>query len=278
MRIYISADIEGIAGVTNLAQLNSLGFEYGLARQWMTREVVAAAEACHNAGATEVVVADGHGNGQNLLLDELPDYVRTVRSWPRPLLQMEGIQHGSFAAALLVGHHAQATAAGGLLAHTMHWGCMADVRLNGVSQSETMMCALLAAEFGVPTIFCSGDDVYVDHAREFLGDIECVITKRSLGYTSVDTVKPSVSCGLVRAGVARALARLPAASVPTLPDSYTLEVEFKHRLQAELWAYLPWVRRSGPAAFAVDLRSMQEVTKVLGFVSFYQPVGLPAFN
>lgn len=274
MRIYISADIEGVAGITGQPQLNSTGFEWPLARQWMTREVVAAAEACRDAGATEVVVSDGHGNAQNLLLDEMPDYVSTIRSWPRPLMQMEGIERGPYAAVAFIGHHTSAAADRGVLSHTIHWKCIDDIRINGVSQSETTLNATLAAEFGVPTIFCSGDDAYVKHVRERLGDVECVETKKALGYTSVETLKPAVASALIKKGMARGLARLGTQRLPALPDRFELEVQFQHRIQAEMLEYLPWVRRSGARAVTVDLPSMAATARFLSFVTLYQASGI----
>ncbi len=86
MRIYISADIEGVAGVAGADQTTTRGSEFSLARKWMTREVIAAAQAVRDAGAEQVVVADGHGTAQNILIDELPDYVRLIRAWPRHAL------------------------------------------------------------------------------------------------------------------------------------------------------------------------------------------------
>ena len=91
MKIYISADMEGVAGVVTDAQLGPEGFEYQRFREFMTAEVVAAIDAARMAGATEILVSDSHGNGQNLLIEKLPDDVMIVRSWPRELGMMEGI-------------------------------------------------------------------------------------------------------------------------------------------------------------------------------------------
>ena len=101
MKIYISADMEGVAGVVGQEQLTTQGFEYHQFREFMTAEVGAAIEAARNAGAIEFVVSDSHGNGQNLLMDKLPQDIQLVRSWPRPLCMMEGIDD-SFDAAFFI--------------------------------------------------------------------------------------------------------------------------------------------------------------------------------
>ena len=107
-KVYISADIEGIGGVVNEAHLGPGGSEYEKAREWMTKETVAAATAALEAGATAVVISDSHGNGLNIMPDELPANCTLVRSWPRELGMMCGLD-SSFSCALLVGYHRKYT-------------------------------------------------------------------------------------------------------------------------------------------------------------------------
>ena len=99
VKIYISADMEGVTGAVTNEQLGPEGFEYQRFRQFFTDEVIAAIEGAREAGADEFVVSDSHGNGQNLLIDQLPDNIQIVRSWPRPLGMMQGIDD-TFSAAI----------------------------------------------------------------------------------------------------------------------------------------------------------------------------------
>src|SRR5437879_5654230 len=92
-KIFISVDMEGITGVVEPAQLGPEGFEYQRAREWMTAEVNAAIQAVRDAGPAEIVVCDSHGNGQSLLIDKVPDDVRIVRGFPRPLEMMQGLDN-----------------------------------------------------------------------------------------------------------------------------------------------------------------------------------------
>ena len=108
MRLSISADIDGVAGVVTFHQTGPKGFEYERARRWMTNEVVAACHAARDCGVTDIVVSDSHGSGENLLLEEFPEGVQIVRSWPRPLAMMQGVETGPFVAAFLLGYHAGA--------------------------------------------------------------------------------------------------------------------------------------------------------------------------
>ena len=105
LKVHISVDMEGVAGAVTGDQLGPTGFEYGRFREFMTREAVAAVTAAREAGATEIVVADSHGNGENLLIEQFPADVRVVRSWPRKLSMMAGVDE-TVDAAMFIGYHA----------------------------------------------------------------------------------------------------------------------------------------------------------------------------
>ena len=146
LKVYISADMEGVVGVVTGDQLGPTGFEYGRFREFMTREVVAAIEAARTAGASEILVSDSHGNGENLLIEMFPQDITVVRSWPRPLMMMEGIDE-SFDAAILLGYHASTHNPEGVRAHTISSARLADVRLNGRSVPEAGLSAAIAGHF-----------------------------------------------------------------------------------------------------------------------------------
>jgi D-amino peptidase len=277
MRIYISADIEGVAGVTHLPTTGPGRFEWDLGRKWMTEEVLAAMDGAIAAGATEFVVADGHGSAHNLLVDRLPPTARIVRSWPRPLLQMQGIEDGPVAAAVFIGHHASAVSSHGLLSHTFT-GAFSDIRLNGVSQSETSLNALVAAQFGVPLVFTSGDEDYIRHCEAVLPRLETVVTKRCVGFTSANHLHPAASCAAIRAGVERALGQLATARPAPLPETFRVETDFRDRSQPEMLEYLPWVRRTGPFTVAAEFPDPVAMMKYLAFLSFYRSEGIPRYG
>lgn len=242
-RLYISADIEGIAGVVSLEQLMPSGFEYQQAREWMTAEVVAACEAAFQAGVEEVVVSDSHGNGQNLLLDKMPNNVQVVRSWPRPLCMMEGIQEGNYVAAILIGYHSGASDLRGVLAHTLTGSGISEVRINGQVASETVISAATAAHFGVPVIMVSGDHAYVEHAKDVLPAVEGVVTKWAVSFTSARMLLPQVAQQKIAEGVTSAFARLAEFKVQRLSDRIEVDVRCAKRSAAELLDYLPNVER-----------------------------------
>jgi len=277
MRIFLSADLEGVAGIAHFPSTGPGRFDYESGKRWMTQEVVAACDAALAAGATEILVTDGHGAAHNIQFDDLPDAARLVRSWPRPLIQMQGIDDGHFDAVVLVGHHSHAQSRDGILSHTFV-GAFRDVRLNGVSQSETTFNALLAAHYGVPVVFSSGDEAYIAHVREALPGCETVVTKKVCGLTSIDSLKPAVSQRLIREGVSRALARLNTFKPIPLPEFFELEIDFTDRSQPEMWEWLPWCQRVGPFTIRWQLRDMPELMRVIGFAAFYQSHGIPRYG
>src|SRR6201993_4244842 len=160
LKVYISVDMEGIAGVVTADQLGPGGFEYERFRRFMTDEAVAAVRGAQAAGATEVVVSDSHGNGESLLIELFPKDVRIVRSWPRHGEMMAGLD-SSFAAALFVGYHASTTNPKGVRAHTISSAHFTRVGLNGTAVTEAELNAAYAGALGVPVVFISGDDVAV---------------------------------------------------------------------------------------------------------------------
>jgi len=271
MKIYISADIEGIAGVINRDQGGPDGFEYDKGREWMTGEVRVACEAAQDRGATDIVISDSHGNAQNLLMDALPESVRVVRSWPRPLGMMQGLEEGGFDAAMLIGYHAGSTNKGGLMAHTLYGTVVHEVRINGQVASETLISAGIAGHFGVPVIFVSGDDVYVEETRGLLDDFEAVITKTSYGTLSGSTLTPARARDLIHQKVGEALDRLGDFKPLSFAGSIALQVDFKHRLPAEMLDYLPIVQRISAYTVEYQATDMLDVSRFLSFVTFYEP-------
>ena len=241
-KLFISVDMEGITGVVQPAQLGTSGFEYGQAREWMTGEVRAAIEAARAAGVTEFVVCDAHGNAQNLLIDKLPDDVRVVRGFPRPLEMMEGID-GSFDGVVLIGYHASEWNVNAVRSHTVSSGKLLGIKLNGNFVMEAVFNAAIAGHFGVPVLFISGDRVAVDELHRTLPQVEGVVVKEPTGFHSAITVTPARGRQLIADGITRAIRKAGQLKPYALSTPITLEVGFKFTPDAERAAYIPGVAR-----------------------------------
>lgn len=274
LKVYISADMEGVVGAVTSDQLGPSGFEYGRFRQFMTAEVNAAIEAAREAGATEIVVSDSHGNGLNLLLEELPTDILVVRSWPRPLMMMQGIDE-TFDAAIFLGYHASTTNTRGVRAHTMSSANLTAVRLNGVDMPEAGVNAAIAGHFGVPVVMISGDDAIVEEAQGLLGDIEGAVVKWSYGFHSAITMMPQAAYELIGERVAAGLARRGELTPYRLDGPVRLEVAFKNYMPVELLGYLPGVDRLDSHTIGFTGRDMLEVSSFLEFIMSYSASATP---
>jgi D-amino peptidase len=268
LKVYISVDMEGVAGVVTADQLGPGGFEYERFRHFMTNETLAAVRAANEAGAGEIVVSDSHGNGENLLIEEFPMNVRIVRSWPRHGGMMAGLDP-SFSAAILIGYHASTTNPKGVRAHTFSSAHYARVALNGNAVTEGEYNAAFAGAKGVPVIFVSGDDAAVEEIKSRLGNIESVETKKSLGFHSEETLTPATSCDEIYAGVKAAFARIHDFKPYVIKTPVTLEITFKNYTPAELLSYLRSVQRVDSHTIRFVGKDMDEVDDFEEFVGNY---------
>jgi D-amino peptidase len=269
LKIYISVDMEGIAGVVSPDQLGPAGFEYPRFREFMTGEALAAVNAAKEAGATEVVVSDSHGNGENLLIEKFPADVRVVRSWPRPLMMMQGID-STFDAALFIGYHSSTTNLAGVRAHTMSSARLTAIELNHISMPEAGVNAAIAGYFGVPIVFLSGDDVATAEAKALLGDLETAAVKTAISFHAATTMTPEAAQTLIGQKVKAAFARRRDFKPYVLRAPIQLDLTFKSYRPVELLGYLPFVKRTTSHTVQIT-GSILDISKFLEFATNYSP-------
>jgi D-amino peptidase len=269
LKVFISVDMEGIAGVVTADQLGPTGFEYERARHFMTNETLAAVRAAKSAGATDIVIADSHGNAESLLIDEFPRDVRIVRSFPRHAGMQAGLD-SSFQAVLFIGYHASASSPAGVRAHSFSSATFTRVALNGRDVSEGELGAALAGSYGVPVVFMSGDDVAGAELRAAIGNIVTVETKQALGFHSALTLTPAESAARIEAGVRAALARLHEFKPYVLPTPVMLELSYKNYAPAELIGFLHGVERVGSRTIRYSAQSVAEAEDFITFATDYR--------
>ena len=193
MRVFISVDMEGATGVCHREHLLPGGDDYQHARGWLTGDVNAAVRGAFDSGASDVLVADGHGTMRNILLHDLDPRARllTGPAQPnnRPLAQLGALGPDTFDAAMLVGHHTRAGTPGGLLAHTWIGMVVQEIRLNGLPASESMLNMAVLGHYGIPVVMACGADDYCRQMREDFGDtIALAEVKQALGPTAICTL------------------------------------------------------------------------------------------
>src|SRR5881396_373890 len=247
MRVYISVDMEGIAGVVHESQTDpttpAFAAEYGRFRRLMTAEANAAVEGAVAAGATGVVVNDSHWHMRNLLAEELHQAAELVSGDPKPRSMVQGIDGGGFDAALFIGYHARAGTRNAILDHT-YADRIHEVRLNGRPVGELGINAGFAGVTGVPVALVSGDAALAAEAKDLLGeDIATVVVKQAVGRQAAQSVAPAVACRMIREGVTAALKRRRRPFV--LGSPVTIEVDFALTSHADVAQLCPGATRTG---------------------------------
>ena len=265
VRVYISVDMEGIAGVVHEAQTDpsdpACAAEYARFRRLMTAEANAAVEGAVAAGATRVLVNDSHWFMRNLLAEELHQAAELVAGDPKPRSMVQGIDEPEgFDAALFVGYHARAGTRNAILDHT-YADRIYEVRLNGKPVGELGINAALAGVSGVPVALVSGDSALAAEAKDLLGDgVSTVIVKEAVSRHAARSVAPAVACRMIRDEATRALQRKHAPFV--LPAPIALEVDFAQTIHADMAALCPGATRTAGRTVAFSHADYREVFRV----------------
>jgi D-amino peptidase len=223
-----------------------------------------------DAGATQIVVSDSHGNGQNLLIDKFPPDVTIIRSWPRPLMMMEGID-SSYDAAVFVGYHASTTNPAGVRAHTISSAHLAAVELNGTAMPESGINAAIAGYFGVPVVAISGDNIAVGEAQSLIGNMEGAVVKHAISFHAAATMTPEAAQQLVRQKVKTGVQRRASLKPYVLRAPVRLDVTFKNYTPAEMLSFLPSVQRTSSHAIRFEGKDILQVSRFLEFINTYNP-------
>jgi D-amino peptidase len=247
MRIFISADMEGVAGITAEEQTNPVGQpEYAYSCRLMTGEVRAACEGAKDAGATEILVNDSHWSMRNIIHEELPADVRLIRGSAKPLSMNQGVD-AKIDLAAFVGYHASGGTQDAVLDHTYTDATLYEVRINGEACSEARINAAVAGCYGVPVVFISGDQNACADARSFLPWVEAVAVKQAIGRFAAASMSPEQARSAIRAGIGKGIRE--AASRGAKPYAFTspvtLEITFTYTSKADVASLLPGAERTG---------------------------------
>lgn len=257
MRVYISADIEGVAGVVSPAQCQAGHAEYEKARVLMTQEVNAVVEGLLQGGATEILVNDSHGPMTNLLPDMLHPAADVILGKPKPINMACGLD-GGFDLFCMIGHHSRA-GGGGVLAHTTNGFAFHEIRVNGVPCGEPAIYGAYAAELGIPVGLVSGDDLTRDENKPLFPDAEFAVVKHAIGQRAARQLSVERARALLRKAACVAASRQDR-SPPKRPEGpFQVEFVMSKAVLADQFEVLPPATRIDPMTIAFDCGSMAEV-------------------
>jgi D-amino peptidase len=234
--------MEGTAGVVDWEQCVGDGIEAQAGRELLLGEVNAAIDGALAAGASHILVNDGHSVMRNLAPDRLHGDARMISGWHRPVDMMEGID-ASYDACLLVSYHASMGAELGNMSHSFNPHAVSEARLNGVAVGESVINSLVAAHYGVPVVLVTGDQTGCEETVEVLPRITTAVVKDSITRSTANNLHPRVACELIRETAQSSIR--DRASVPTrpFPMPSTLEITWRTPDMAEMATWIEDVER-----------------------------------
>jgi len=244
MKIYISSDMEGTAGVVDWTQCIAGNPEYGYYRQLLQNEVNASIEGAMAAGATEFLVNDSHSAMQNLMPATLAGNARYLSGKHKPLYMMQGLD-SSFDAIFFVSYHGSMSSDSSVLSHTYNPRAIADIKLNGKIVSEAGLNCLVAQHYGVPVALVTGDETTRVETEVWSPDVRAAVVKESVSRLAANSMHPVAACELIKSKAAEALTNLSAIRKPEIVLPATIEISFHNGDFAEQATWIPGTIRTG---------------------------------
>ena len=250
MKIWMSFDMEGVAGIVDWDQCRPTGgARYETGCQLMLDEVNAAIEGAVAGGATEIVLNDSHGTMANLDPRRIAGGASYISGRHKPRYMMQGLDE-TFDAAFLVGYHGSISGRPSTLSHTYNPEVFSAARVNGELVGESGINALVAAHYGVPIALVTGDAATGQESEWFAPEAERVVVKESITRYAASNLHPEVARRLIREGAERAVQRLGAMGAPRFGRPVRVEIDFLTADMAEMAAWIGGVERRGARTVA----------------------------
>jgi D-amino peptidase len=263
MKVFISVDIEGITGVTAWSETELGNNDYIQFAEQMTKETIAACEGAIAMGAKEILIKDAHDSARNIDITKIPKCAKLSRGWTSTPDSMVAGLDETFDAAIFIGYHSGAGYDGSPLAHTMNTDNN-YMKVNGELASEFVINSYLAANYGVPVVFLSGDKMLCETAKKFNKNIETVAVKEGVGGATI-SMNPELSCELIREGVKNALKHISACKID-IPEKFEVEVNYKEHNRAKRASYFPGVTQTGPHTVTYTAGNVNEFSITRMFI------------
>ncbi|MGM9987823.1 MAG: M55 family metallopeptidase [Bacillaceae bacterium] len=264
MKIYISVDIEGIAGTTHWNETEKNLSDWSPFAKQMTDELLAAIKGAKKAGATEIIVKDAHDSGRNIDISRLPEKVKLIRGWSGdPLCMITGLDE-SYDAVLFIGYHSAGGKEGNPLAHTL--STVGDIKINGEYASEFLIHTYAAALFNVPVAFISGDNSLMNEVREVNEYITTLPTKEGIGAATINK-SPNQVIRQTKELVYKALSGDLTKNKVEIPEKFEVEIIYKDQGKAYRNAYYPGAILQSPKTVRYEETNYYEVLRMLNFLT-----------
>ncbi len=264
LKIYISADIEGVTGVTHWDETLKKENEYKEFAHQMTLEVKAACEGANNAGVEEIWIKDAHDTGRNIDHNLLPKNTKLIRGWSGDMYSMVQELDKTFDAVLFIGYHSAGGTNTNPLSHTMR-SSIQHVKLNGEYLSEFLLHTYIAAYIGVPVVFLSGDLGLCQEANRINEHIVTVPVKEGIGNSTVN-IHPQVALDLIKKGVEESLKKDFSLYRIKLPEKFELEIGYNDNSEVVKALNYPNTELVDPKTVKFKSEDFMEVLRATRFL------------
>lgn len=250
MKIFISTDMEGTAGVVDWSQCIPGNPEYGYYRELLQNETNASIKGAMAAGATEFLINDSHSSMQNLRPHSLEGKARYLSGKHKPMYMMQGLD-SSFDAIFFVSYHGSMSSEASVLSHTYNPRAIADITLNGEVVSEAGINALVAQAYGVPIVLVTGDETTEAETKVWSPGVRAAVVKKSVTRFAADSMHPTDACDLIFKKAKEAIESLKSIPVPSIKLPATLEITFHNNDFADMATWLPGSVKTGVKKVAI---------------------------
>lgn len=259
MRIWITVDMEGIAGIPVWEFATRDSFDYNMGRDLMIGEVNAAVEGALLAGAKEIIINDSHDMMINLLPEKIHPAAKLLQGSRKPFSMAEGLNYGKYDAAMFVGYHSMAGSLGSL-SHT-YTGAITRVCVNDETVGEFGLNATMAGYYGIPAVFIAGDEEVCAEAKKKVSNIVTAPVKKALGKKSCLSVHPSVARAMIKENVQKALQNVKSIKPIKVKTPITVKVAFHDVTFADVCTRLPGAKRLSPTELSFTHKDFAECYK-----------------
>ncbi len=264
MKFYISADIEGVTGITSWNETEKSHPDYGYFQEQMTAEVNAACLGALEAGATEILIKDAHDSGRNLLLAKLPKEAHVIRGWSGSPLSMVQDLDDSFVATAFIGYHSAASLNTNPLSHTMSSSKIAKMIINERVADEFYLHALYASTVNAPVVFVSGDKALCTRVETLNSNIRTVATVEGLGDSSVSG-HPQISIENIQKTVKDSLSKKEKCFL-NLPNTNKIIIQFKKHQDAYFASFYPSAKAVDSTSVSFEAKDYFDILRFVNFV------------
>lgn len=265
MKVYISADIEGITGVTSWSETDKGNADYSSLVKQMENEVNAACRGALKAGADEIMIKDAHDSARNIDPAVLPRNTKLIRGWSgHPFLMVQELDE-SFDALMFIGYHSRSGSGDNPLSHSMNSQDINYIKINGTYASEFLIYAYAAATVNVPVIFVSGDKGLCKEIGEFNENIKTLAVKEGVGNSTI-SINTNLATQLTEERVEEALKGDFSLCQIKLPDSFEVEISYRDHIKAYKASFYPGAKQVSPTSIVYKSKDYFEVLCMMSFL------------